>query len=227
MTMKAEEISRLRAAFTAPEAIPVAWSPGSCPEPDRIWEAVRGELRPEEVREIVDHMAVCASCAEDWRIAVAFKKESEAGEQVQRPAVVRRFPARVPYRPWIAAAAAALVLTVGGVTVREMLKPGPTAEFRGGESKVHALVPPGGVLPREAFVLSWKPVEDAESYELLVTTTELVIVADPKGLTTTQYQVPASALAGLPAGTQLHWSVTAVFPDGGLRSSEMVRTMLE
>src|SRR5689334_24928550 len=106
MMMKDDELSRLRTAFTAP--VPAAWSPESCPEPDRIWEAVRGELPPDEIREIVDHVAVCASCAEDWRIAAEFERESQSQE---REAVVRPFPVR-RFQPWIAAAAAALVLTV-------------------------------------------------------------------------------------------------------------------
>jgi hypothetical protein len=205
-----EEISRLRAAFTAP-----APPAGSCPEPDRIWEAVRGELPPEEVREIVDHVAVCASCAEDWRIAVAFEKESLA--------VVRPFPPR-RFQPWIAAAAAALVMTVGGVYVRQTVKPDPPV-YRGEESRIESRTPAS--LPRQSCVLQWSPVPDAEAYDLLATTAELETVADPKGLTTTQYQVPASALADLPAAAQLHWRVTAVFPDGGRKQSPTFTTALE
>jgi hypothetical protein len=223
MTMKDDELSRLQAAFTAPPgAMSAAWSPGSCPEPDRIWEAVRGELPPEEVREIVDHVAVCASCAEDWRIAVAFEKESQA--QQEREAVVYSFPTR-RFQPWIAAAAAALVLTVGGVYVRQTQKPVVTAEYRGEKTEIRSLA--GDTRPLQAFVLSWTPVEGAESYDLLVTTIELDTVADPKGLTTTQYQVPASALAGLPAAAQLHWRVTAVFPDGERKQSPTFTTALE
>lgn len=215
--MKDEDLSRLRVAFTAPDA----GSPGSCPEPDRIWEAVRGELPPEEVREIVDHVAVCASCAEDWRIAMEFEKESARQETA---AVVRSFPAR-RFQPWIAAAAAALVLTVGGVYVRETTKPGPVAEYRGEKTGIRSLA--GETRPRQAFVLPWTPVEGAESYDLLVTTAELSTVADPRGLATAQFQVPESALADLPDGARLHWRVTAVFPDGARTQSPTFTTALE
>lgn len=211
MMMK-DELLRLQAAFTAPvPPTAAAWSPGSCPEPDRIWEAVRGELPPEEVREVVDHVAVCASCAEDWRIAVAFEKESELKSQ-EREAVVRRFPVR-QFQPWLAAAAAALVLTVGGVVYQQTQEVAPKAGYRGTGSKTEAVAEQ--TCPRQACVLTWKPVEGAESYEILVSNSaELTTVADPKGLTTTQYQVPASALAGFPSGTRLQCIVTAVFPDG-------------
>lgn len=216
MMMKDDEVSRLRAAFATP--VPAAWA-GTCPDPDRIWEAVRGELPPEEVREIVDHVAVCASCAEDWRIAVAFEKESARQDKVP---VVRPFPVR-RFQPWIAAAAAALVLTVVGVI--KPWKPDPDPGYRGAGSAIHSLA--GETRPSQSFVLSWTPVEGAESYDLLVTTAELQTVADPKGLATAQYQVPASALAALPPAARLHWRVTAVFPDGQRKQSQTFTTALE
>lgn len=216
--MKDDDLSGLRAAFTTPD--PTSQSLAGCPEPDRIWEAVRGELPPEEIRDIVDHVAVCASCAEDWRIAVEFEKESARRENT---AVVRPFPAR-RFQPWIAAAAAAVVLTVGGVYVRQITRPVP-AEYRGEETEIRSLA--GEARPRQGFLLSWTPVEGAESYDLLVTTAELATVADPKGLTAAQYHVPASVLADLPAGAQLHWRVTAVFPDGGRRQSPTFTTALQ
>jgi len=204
MTMKDVELSRLRAAFTAPA--PVA-ATTSCLEPDRIWEAVRGELPPEEIREIVDHVALCASCAEDWRIAMAFEKESQS----QRKDVVLPFPAR-RFQSWIAAAAAVLVLSVGGLLYQQTQKINPEPErYRGTGPKTVA----EQTCPRQACVLTWPPAEGAESYEILVSNSaELTTVADPKGLTSARYQVPASALAGLPSGTRLQCTVTAVFPDG-------------
>lgn len=214
MTIRDDELERLRAAFAAPQPrAESAPNPESCPEPDRIWQTVRGELPPEDVREIVDHVAVCASCAEDWRIAVAFDKESDA----------RQFPAR-RLQPWIAAAAAALVLTVGGFYFRQTQKPGPAA-YRGSPTGLGSLA--GETIPRQAFVLSWTPVEGAESYDLLVTTSELVTIADRRGLATTEYQVPARALADLPAAARLHWRVTAVFPDGERKQSPTFTVVLE
>lgn len=218
MMMKDEEVSRLRAAFAAPTS--ETPNPRACPEPDRIWEAVRGELPPDEVRDIVDHVAVCASCAEDWRIARELEKDSQA----EKEDIAYSFPAK-RLQPWITAAAAALVLTVGGVAVfRQAPKP---AEYRGGETAVEALVPPDAALPRQSFVLAWKPVPGAESYDLLVSTGELDTIASPKGLTTTEYQVPADALANLPAATPIHWMVTAVFPDGRREPSPTFRATLD
>lgn len=222
MMMKNEEVSRLQAAFTAPTSEPS--NSANCPEPDLIWEAVRGELPPDEIRDIVDHVAVCASCAEDWRIAAAFEKESQSRDE--KGGTVHPFPVR-RFQPWVAAAAAAIVLTVAGVYFQPPQKPESAVPYRGEQSKIEALVPPGEVLPRQSFILAWKPVPDAESYDLLVTTIEFDTVAAPKGLTETKCQIAPSALASVPDGAQLHWSVTAVFPDGNRELSPTFTAVLE
>lgn len=203
--MRDDEVMKLRQAFAAP--VPAAWNTEGCPEPDRIWSAVRGELPPDEIREILDHVALCASCAEDWRIAMTFEDEARKRE----PAPVRFHR----YRPWVAAAAAALVLTVGG---RLILR--PTPGYRGDKPTIEAAIPSGETLPREACILTWRPVEGAESYNLQVTTEELEPVADRNGLTSPSYRIPVEALAKIPSGAMLHWKVTAVYPDGEKHSSQ-------
>lgn len=222
MTGNSDEITKLRRAFAAP--VHAAWHPLGCPEPDRIWEAVRGELPPDEVREIVDHVAMCSSCAEDWRIAMAFEEESHTGETAMAPAYVLR-PSFSRFRPWLAAAAAAMVLTVAGIQLRPDRPETPPIYRSGSESAVE--VRETASAPRGNMVFGWKATAGAESYELLVTTSDLVIIANPTDLTTIQYQVPASALAGLPSGARLFWKVTAVFPDGSRQQSPTLTTTLE
>lgn len=222
MTGNDDELTKLRRAFAAP--VHAAWQPAGCPEPDRIWEAVRGELPPDEIRDIVDHVAICSSCAEDWRVAMAFEEESRTGETAEAPTNVVR-PSVRRFRPWMAATAAmaaALVVTVAGIQMRPDR---PPVYRSGNRSAVEARETASA--PRGNMVFGWKAAAGAESYELLVTTSDLVIVANPKDLTTIQYQVPASALAGLPAGARLFWSVTAVFPDGSRQQSPTLTTTLE
>ena len=144
---------------------------------------------------------------------MAFEKKSRN----QRENVVRPFPAARRFQTWIAAAAAVLVLSVGGLLYQQTQKVDPEAApgagYRGAGPQTGAVAEQ--TCPRQACVLAWPPVEGAESYEILVSNrAELTTVADPEGLTSTQYQVPASALAGCPSGTRLQCIVTAVFPDG-------------
>lgn len=214
--MKDAELARLRAAYAAPP--PGASNTGSHPEPDRIWMAVRGELPADEIREIVDHMALCASCAEDWRIAMAFEEEARVQDMPRRSSADR-------FRPWIAAAAAALVLTVSGIYVRQMQKPVPEPEYRGEADAIRSLA--GETQPRGACVLSWTPVAGVESYDISITTAELTVIDTAQRLTEPSYQVPPDALADLPSGTRLQWRVTAVFPDGGRKQSTSFMTKLQ
>lgn len=225
MTRNDDEMARLRRAFAEPPGAR-ATHPSGCPEPDRIWQAVRGELPPDQVREIVDHVAVCAYCAEDWRIAMAFEEEARAGESLETGETYEAVPRMLPppvsrFRPWMAAAAAALVMTVAGIQMRPEK---PVYRSGDGNAVVTREIPAAG---RASFVLAWQPVPGAESYELLVTTSELRTVAAPKGLTETQYQVPETALADLPAGTLLHWRVIAVYPDESRKQSKSATTTLE
>lgn len=208
MTRDDEDIMRLRKAFAEP-AIEIE----GCPEPDRIWSAVRGELPADELRETLEHVALCASCAEDWRIAMAFEEEARKGELA--PVVLFH-----RYRPWVAAAAAALVLTVVGIRIRDIQGPDRNEpQWRGAETEIQPAISRGTPLQRRACVLAWKPVEGAESYNLAVTTDTLIVIANQTGLTTSSYRIPPGDLARFPAGTMLQWTVTAYDAEGGKISS--------
>src|SRR4029453_10866623 len=52
-----------------------------CPPAERIWAAISRELSAGERAAIVDHLAVCPTCAEAWRLAMALGQE-----QVSAPA---------------------------------------------------------------------------------------------------------------------------------------------
>src|SRR6185436_4475958 len=104
------ELAKLRRAFASLSQ--PAPAPAACPPPEKIWEAVRGELPPGEVRAIVEHMAVCPACAEDWRLAVALQRPETASNVI--PAA-ERFSAGRRLRNWSLAAAAVLALAVVGV----------------------------------------------------------------------------------------------------------------
>ena len=71
----------------------------------------------------------------------------------------------------------------------------------------------GKVLPRERFLLKWSVSAPAgATYGVQVSTEDLRVVASAEGLKTPEYQVPASALAGLPPGAKLFWKVDADLP---------------
>ena len=220
MSQDTQELARLRAAFAVPDPAGSAPDPETCPAPEAIWAAVRGELPPRELREVVEHTAVCASCAEDWRLAVEIEKQSAAAQTATAPAgrvIQGRFG---QWRTWTAAAAlaAGLLVAVGLYRTGNLGPQEPTYREAPGTS-VRSLLAEGQALPRQGATLRWSPLPGAASYDVRISTEDLRLVDTAQGQTGTEYRVPDSALAELPAGTKLLWQVEAVFPDGTRQSS--------
>lgn len=220
-----QELTHWRAAFATPAA--AAPAPEDCPAPETVWAAVRGELPPHEMREVVDHTARCAACAEDWRLAVEVDRQSTPQTQaVPGKVIVGRFGQW--RRPVFAAAALAAGLLVAVGVYREASVSKPTPIFREGEAtQVRSLLPAGKALPRQGAVLRWTPLAGAASYDVSVSTEDLRQVASAQGQTVAAYRLPEATLAGLPAGTKLLWQVEAVFPDGHRVTSSTFTTPLQ
>jgi hypothetical protein len=212
MSNEAQQISRWRAAFAEPDAAP---DPASCPTPETLWSAVRGELPAEPMREVVDHVAACAACAEDWRLAAELVRQEEKAATGPGKVIPGRFG---QWRPLAAAAAlaAGLLIAVGVYRAQPVQEPTyREAQYAG----IRSLLPEGQALPRQAAVLRWSPLAGAVSYDVQVSTEDLRTVATAKGQTATEYRVPESAFTGLPSGTRLFWQVDAVRPDGSHENS--------
>jgi anti-sigma factor RsiW len=224
MIQDEQELTRWRAAFTAPAA--AAPAPEECPAPETLWAAVRGELPPHEMREVVDHTARCEACAEDWRLAVEVDRQGTPQTQtVPGKVIVGRFG---QWRPLFAAAALAAGLLVAVGVYREAIVPTPAPTYREGESaQVRSLLPAGQALPRQGAVLRWTPLAGAASYDVSVSTEDLRQLASAQGQTAAEYRLPEAALTGLPAGTKLLWQVEAVFPDGHRVTSATFTTPLQ
>jgi hypothetical protein len=200
---------RLRRAFAADEQ---SRPPGPhCPEPDRIWDALHGRGGSEERREVVDHIAECAACAADWRVAMVSAESTEASEAT--PATVRA-GVRSRWPLLVAAAAALLVVTL--VAVDRLSERGDeTPVYRASETTaIRSLIDPQETLPRDQAVLRWSPAGEEARYSIEIDTLGLEPVSAARGLEATEYQVPPEALDELPPGTTLHWRVEARLPDG-------------
>jgi anti-sigma factor RsiW len=218
-----QDLASLRRAF-ATHSHPLP-EPAPCPAPEKIWDAVHGKLPADEVREIVSHTAACAACAEDWRLAHAL--QTQEAEVAAVPAPLRFAPRTQRLRNWGLAAAAALAMAFFGVQYFQSQQPTTAPEYRGGERTVSSLVAEGKPLPRERFVLRWSAPAPGTAYDVQVSTEDLRVVANAEGLKTTEYQVPASALADLPAGSRLFWKVEADLPAGDHISSKTFVTPVQ
>jgi len=226
MNQENQELERWRAAFTAPAIDEPARE--DCPSPEILWAAVRGELPPQALREVVDHTAVCAACAEDWRLAVEVNRQAAQVDSV---------PAHLPgnviagrfggWRSLAAAAALAAGLLVAVGIYREAVVPRQPTYRETQQETVRSLVVAGQALPRQAAVLRWTPLPGATAYDVSVGTEDLRQVASAHGLSAAEYRLPKEALASLPAGAKLLWRVEASFPDGHRVESPTFTTHLQ
>lgn len=216
MTTPSADVDRLRRAFAdlVEHAAPPA---GGCPSPDRLWWAARGELPAAESRALVLHTAECPWCAEAWRLALELRSEAHAEK-----------PARLGTRWWGGALPMAAAVTAVALAAGVLLQQDGPARYRAQErGAVRALVAEDRPLPRAACVLRWSSAGEGARYDLRVATTALAVVYSTRNLSATEEQVPASALAALPAGTRLLWQVEAVAADGTRTASATFMARLE
>jgi putative zinc finger protein len=211
------ELARLRAAFAVTDDVPTP----ECLAAETLLAAVRGELPPRELRQALDHLASCASCSEDWRLAAEIERQSSKSVTSAAPSSGRVIQGRFgSWRPLAAAAvlAAGLLIAVGVYRTGGLI-PQPPTDRGPRDAAVHSLLAEGQALPRQGAVLRWSAVPRAASYDVRISTDDLRPVQTAESLTATEYRIPDASLAALPAGAKLLWQVEAVFPDGTRRTS--------
>jgi hypothetical protein len=209
--MSDPELEKLRAAFRSlgGDARPGA----DCPEAARLWEAASGALPAAARREIVDHTAGCAVCAEAWRLAVEVRSDAAAAmAPAPRFWSTRGLPA-------FAMAAVLVLAAAAGVILLRAPDDAPSYRDAAGAS-VSALVPPDQPLARDDFRLRWSSAAEGSRYEVRVTTESLETVATARDLGEPAFLVPESALGSLPSGSRLLWQVRVTLPDGQRSDSQ-------
>jgi hypothetical protein len=215
------QLEALRAAFTAAEEAPAAVAEADL---DAIQRAVEGELGADERQVLFERLSVEPGLATAWRLALELRNGLASG--VAHP-IRRSWISR--YRIPLAAAAAVLV-TVGGLWLRAPSQPlvgapsqplvgAPSQPLVGAPSQpvVRALPLPalvsslaeGAALPRERFELVWRSPFDGASFDVDVLDTELRVLFRARGLSESRVIVPAEDLAHLPAGSEVLWRVEA------------------
>ena len=209
------EHETLREAFRslATDALPT----DECPEPEKLWDGLAGKLPPDELRDVVDHTASCAACAESWRIGLEIEGEGIGESEVRE----ERAASARPWWSW-AAVAAILVGVVGISQIGERTERGELRNPSVSGSGIVSLVGEETPLSTDACVLAWSleaPGEVAR-YEINVMTEDLRPVSDARNLESPSYRVPESDLASLAPGTRLLWQVEAVLAEGGRVKSE-------
>lgn len=216
--------------MTAEDRIREAWLAARDPAPkedcspgDRLWSAAAGELDGSALRDVLDHVAVCPHCTEDWRLAGEVRAGSGLARPVEGQGVVRISP-RARWVVWAGAAAA--VLSALMIFGPRMLQQREAPVFRdAGRDAVRALS--DSTLFRDKCVLRWSPGPAGSRYKLVVATESDGVIHKVLDLDEAQYVVPEAALRDVAAGESLSWRVTVVQPDGTERRSVTFSTRLD
>ena len=198
----------------ADEAPPSATSPS----PDRIWDAVRGQLPSREAQDVIDAALRDPAAYAELRMALALAAELDAiGLEALAPAVSAKSSRSVRTRRWGVLAFAIAAALLAALTLRSQGEPPVAshgADYR--DSTTPSLgsdLEPGHPLPRDAFELRWDAVPGAH-YTISVSTESARLVTHRRGLREPSLTVPAAKLTDLPRGTRLLWRVEAVLEDG-------------
>jgi hypothetical protein len=180
---------------------------------ERIWQAVAGTLGIEQRRDLIDRMATDPALAQAWRVAHELERARQ-GELTLTAA---------PSRPWLRGAlmglAATLILATG---VRLFyVNRAPSDIYRAGATYVvEPMITSDAALPRDAFVLRWKPGPEGSRYSVRATTEDLTLLTTAADLTSPELTVPRESLAPLAAGTRVLWQVVMSLPSGETVSSQ-------
>ncbi len=198
----------------------------SCPTPEALLRAFTGQAPRGERRAVVAHLATCAACAEDWRLAREIMPD-EAGAQArdEQPEA-----APVVVGPWLRSgliALAAALVAAAGVGLWPRLVARPPAVYRETQSDTpRALVPDDAALPRDAFELRWAFAQADARYAVTLSDAALEALFEARDLEQSAVLVPAAALGALSDGATLLWQVEARLPDGRQARSSTFRVRI-
>ena len=213
-----------------------------CPMPDRIWAAVQLELPLEERLAIIDHTTTCQVCAEAWRLSMELAAEGATAalpkpgrEESNLQAIGRDDLTRTPFNragilttaksrlAWAAIAASLVVITGLVFALRSSLTDEPV--LRAPETgDIRSLVAERGQIPRDDFRLEWSAGPSGARYDLTVTTSDLEVIVDVRGLDRPEYRIAPERLADVPPGARVFWRVSARTSDGATVSSRTFET---
>ena len=196
-----EEVEKLRRALAAPGS-----AGEGCPPADTIFAAAHGELAPEQLGAVLDHVAECSACTEAWLLAVELSKEAAPAGKV----LVGDFASR-PRRRWSTVFGSLAALLLAALLLPYLRhQPGPSPDpVERGEGKF-VIVDESLKLDRRHCVLRWRlePVAPGARFEVTVMNEKLEEVAALMALSAGELVVAPEVLEErVPPGGFLLWRV--------------------
>jgi hypothetical protein len=212
MSRLQNEFESLGRAFAERAQSPAALE--ECPKAELLFDAASGSLERDRRLAIIEHVARCAECAMAMRLAMELGARP-GSDSLPEAAITSRHSRWLPR-----VALAASVIAAVGLTLLFLPRHDLDPQYRQpmDPSAVTSLV--GSHLARERLLLRWSAGPPGSTYTLSVSSNELVALFSKRDVATTEYLVPADALAQVSPGEQIFWQVETRLPDGRRVSSD-------
>jgi hypothetical protein len=206
------DLARLRAAFAslADQPDQRGWPPADA---ERVFTALHGDMSAEERRAVIEELVRYPDAAAVWRLARELTPE-QAMAKMNATAAAYAAPARRwnQARTWLSIAAAALLLiTLGGLWQLQSMRRTDTPAYRSAASAIASRLPPGQPLSRANPVLRWTEIADAR-YHVRVLTPSLDLLDEADEIREPAYRLREDVLRRIPSGGEILWQVEAIVP---------------
>jgi hypothetical protein len=201
------DVDRIADVESSPEGHPLRQHVAECPRCQSLWLSYQSFMKA-DVSGAPDIEAARKALAETIRQKAGVAAAPRASRLARRP------PWYVWLRPGLIAAMASL-LTILAVSIWRGGGPDEPM-LRGDDDAVWLLQSPQ--LSGESIVLEWKPVPDADAYDVQIFDDALNEVYTSGALTTTTTTIPRESMPSVAAGESVTWRVVA------LRGGDVVST---
>jgi hypothetical protein len=194
-----KDVARLREALASLESD----EPHDHVDAGRIFDALHGDMSPEERQAIVDELLANPAAAQAWRLAREMPATEAAPNRKERsaPAVWR----------WASMAAAA-VLVAGLVWQLAPWRQAEEPAYRSLESRsITSALAPGAVLSRAQPVLRWTGVDGAR-YRVRVLTPDLQLLDESAESPAREYTISQEAINRIARDGEILWQVEGRVP---------------
>jgi hypothetical protein len=201
----------------------------NCPDPEKLVQAARLKLPLNERMDVIEHMDICRSCAQEFQTIIAIlrkekeflsriEKETSEIEEKRRPWFVRPMP--------VLAAASAVFLAAAAAVFFLFLSPPEPINLRnsGNAVQVHA---PVKSMRLSQLRFAWKPSKGAEYYRIIVYGDDLQTVWESGHIFVTEWTPGPEIKNRMQNGQTYFWMVTAYSPDGSTAESDLIRFSLK
>ncbi|MEM7480802.1 MAG: hypothetical protein AAF481_06485 [Acidobacteriota bacterium] len=191
---------------------------------ETVWAAVRGELPPAELRELLDRSIEDPDLALEWQLARELQAELAEDER-------QRSEMATPPSRWRGLSAVAAALLVAVMASWFIFQPEQKPVYRDpAGAAIESLLPADAELSSESLVLRWSgPPEGRYRISVLRQTdlrevfraADLEVGPDGEGAV----ELPPTVVDGLAADGVLLWRVEAELPDGEPLQSQTFRVL--